>query len=146
MRGDFLGHFVAFEHVLKRADLETVIVGDFQQHQDLVGAIAMSVDEAFAFENLDQRIEFQVAARRDGMFALGHLGAVVVPIRLILLRFVEGFADDVVHAHARGRIAQVRRAENGRRSLALGVLAKGELNAGQRPFERGLERSYPSAF
>ena len=64
VRGDLLRHLVALEHVLERGDLEAELVGDAEQHQDLVGAIRMRVDEALAFEDLDERLELQVAPRR----------------------------------------------------------------------------------
>ena len=64
MRGNFLGHLVALEHVLERRDLETELLGNAQHHQDFVGAVRVRVHEAFAFENLDQRLELQVTARR----------------------------------------------------------------------------------
>ena len=67
--GDLLGHFVAFEDMLQRADLEAVVVRHAQQHQDFVGAIAMRVHQAFAFQHFHQRLQLEIAARRDGLLA-----------------------------------------------------------------------------
>ena len=67
VRGDLLGDLVALEHVLKRRDLEAYLVGEPNQHQDFVGAIAVRMDQALAFENLDEGVELEVAAgRRPG--------------------------------------------------------------------------------
>ncbi len=41
MRRNFLRHFIAFEHMLQGADLEAVIVGYMEQHQDFVLAVAV---------------------------------------------------------------------------------------------------------
>ena len=65
MRGDLLGDLVALEHVLEGRDLEAHLVGEPDQHQDLVGAVAVRVHEPLAFEDLDQRLELQIAARRQ---------------------------------------------------------------------------------
>ena len=63
VRGDLVGDLVAFEHVLEGRDLEAELVGDPQQHQDFVGAIGVRVDQPLALEDLDQRLELQIAAR-----------------------------------------------------------------------------------
>ena len=65
VRGDLLRDLVALEHVLERRDLEAHLVGDADQHQDLVRAIAVRVDEPLALEHLDERLELQVAPRRE---------------------------------------------------------------------------------
>ena len=61
VRGDLLRDLVALEHVLERRDLEAHLVGNPNQHQDLVGAIAVRVHEPLALEHLDERLELQVA-------------------------------------------------------------------------------------
>src|SRR5919198_561314 len=43
---DLLRHLVAFEDVLEGGDLEAELLGDTHQHQDLVGAVGVAVDEA----------------------------------------------------------------------------------------------------
>ena len=67
--GDFVGDFVAFEDVLERAHLEAEFLRHAKQHQDFVFAVAMRVNVALAFENFDERIETQIAARRDQRFS-----------------------------------------------------------------------------
>ena len=69
--GDFIGNFVAFENVLQRAHLEAKFFRDAKQHQDFVFAVAMRVNVALAFQNFDQRIEPQIAARRNQIFLAG---------------------------------------------------------------------------
>ena len=63
---DLVGDLVALEHVLQRGDAEAEFLGDAQQLQDLVGAVGVRVHEALALEHLDQRLELEVARRRDG--------------------------------------------------------------------------------
>ena len=89
--GDLGGDLVAFQDVLQRLDLEAEAVGDAQQHEDFVGAVAVAVDLQVARENVGQRFQAQVAARLDGrlcprLFAL----LVVVPGLAVLLGLGEG--------------------------------------------------------
>ena len=69
----FLRDLVPFEHVLQRLDLEAHLVGESQQHQDLVGAVAVRVHETLALEDLHERLELQIARRRDDVLAGGLL-------------------------------------------------------------------------
>ena len=133
VRGDLLGHLVALEHVLEGGDLEAHLVGEADQHQDLVGAIAVRVNQALAFEHLDQRVELQIAARREHVLAGLLLRLVVLPVLAVGLGARERVANDVLDALARGR----KPLRIGRRLAALpgDVLAEGELDAGQRALE-----------
>ena len=63
-RLDLVGDLVALEHVLERADREAELLRDAAEHQDLVLAVAVAVDEALAREDLGERLELEVAARR----------------------------------------------------------------------------------
>ena len=83
MRFDFLGHLVGLQRVLQRTDLETELLGHAQQHQNLVGAVAVRVHQAFAFEHLDQRFELQISAWRQDVLAARPPRFIVFPGRLI---------------------------------------------------------------
>ena len=133
VRGDLLRHLVALEDVLERRDLEAHLVGEANEHQDLVGAVAVRVDEALALEHFDERVELQIAARREHVLAGLLLRLVVLPLLAIGLGAREGVADDVLDALARRR----KPLRVGRRLAALAgdVLAEGELDAGQRALE-----------
>ncbi len=144
MRGDLLGDHVAFEHVLERGDLEAHLFGEPDEHQDLVGAIAVGVHEPLAFEDLDQGFELQIAPRRQRAARLVLL--VVLPRLLVGLGARERVADHVLDAHARHRIsARAGLAAADRHVLR--VLAERELDARQRAFEDDLfsAASFPSA-
>ena len=133
VRGDLLRDLVALEHVLEGGDLEAHLLGDPDHHQDLVGAVAVRVDEPLAFEDLDQRFELQVAARRERV-GVGGLGLLVVlPGLLIRLGARERVADHVLDALPRDRVAA--RPGDLRLRDVLRVLAEGELDAGHRPLE-----------
>ena len=69
MRGDLFRDLVTLEHVLERGDLEAHLIGQADQHQDLVSAVAVCVHEPFPFEDLDQRFELQVAPGRQHVLA-----------------------------------------------------------------------------
>ena len=70
MRGDLFRDLVALEHVLERRDLEADLLREPDEHQDLVGAVAVRVHQPLAFEDLDQRLQLQVAPRRQRRRAL----------------------------------------------------------------------------
>ena len=135
MGDDFLGNFVAFEHVLQGADLEAVVVGDAHQHEDLVGAVAVRVDVAAAFENFLEGLHLEVFAGRDA----GFFRVVSVPLGLVDFGIIEGLADDIFHAHAGGGIAALLGlsidGHAGGVAGALGIFAEGELDAGGGAFE-----------
>ena len=80
MRRDLLRDLVALEHVLEGGDLEAHLVGEADQHQDLVGAVAVRVHEALAFEDLDERVELQIAPRRSTSWPAFFLRLVVLPV------------------------------------------------------------------
>ena len=128
---DLRGNLVAFEHVLKSPYLEAELVCDVHQHEDFVGAVAVRVNKALAFEDFDERVEFQVLARRyKVLLAARHACAVVVPTLLVLGRAREGVADGLLDAHARGGAAG---REAGHVEVrALRVFAERELDAGRR--------------
>jgi hypothetical protein len=136
VRHDLLRDFVAFEHVLQRRDLETELVGDAQEHEDLVGAIGMRVHQPLAFENLDERLELQIPPRRDDLFARLLAPIVVLPVLLVCLGADERVADDVLDAHARAGIAGRRSSRRaGAAAAALGIFAERELDARHRALE-----------
>ncbi len=115
VRRHLVGDLVAFEHVLEGGDLESHLVGDANQHQDLVGAVGVGVHEPLAFEDLDERLELEIAARGEdrrgirGIAVRGLAAALVVlPVALIGLGARECVADDVLDPGARDRISARR--------------------------------------
>ena len=62
MIGDLRGDLVAFEHVLQRLDLETEAVGDAEQHEDLIGPVAVAMPLQIALENVGEGFKPQVTA------------------------------------------------------------------------------------
>src|SRR5205809_8017834 len=63
------------------------------------------MDVALAFQDLDERFEAKVAARRDEvLLACSGAAAVVLPHFLEVARFGESCADRLFVAHARGRV------------------------------------------
>src|SRR5690348_13883892 len=63
--------------------------------------------QPLAFQHLDQRLELEIAARWDRLFATRHLRVVILPLLLIDFRFGERFTDHILHAHARSWIPEV---------------------------------------
>ncbi len=97
--GDLVGDFVTFQDVLEGADFEAEFIRDANEHQDFIGAIAVGVDVALAFEDFNERIEADVAARRNEILFAGCVALVViVPLLLVFARFDERLADDFFDA------------------------------------------------
>jgi len=56
--------------MLQRADPETELIREPQQHEDLVLSVGMTVNDALVFEDLGERFEFDVLAHRRDPIAL----------------------------------------------------------------------------
>ena len=52
MLGDLGRNLVTFQHVLQRLHAEAKTLGDAQEHEDLVGSIAMAVDLEIPLEDV----------------------------------------------------------------------------------------------
>ncbi len=143
--GDLVGHLVALEHVLQRRDPEAELLGQAHQLQDLVGPVAVRVHQALALEDLDQRLELQVAPRLGGAVAGRRSRLVGVPLLAGTPRASTNACADHVHRRpcgSAGSAAHAGTAEVG----ALGVLAQGELDARRRALELACpRRRRPSA-
>ena len=124
-RGEVGGDLVAFDGVLEGADLELELVGELDHVEHLVLAVAVHVDVALAFHDLDECLELEIAVRRRAFFLL----VPALPSALVVARLEERFAQHREVAHARrGRL--VARAVD-----PLRVLAHGHLHAGRRLLE-----------
>src|SRR6266566_2016861 len=92
------------------------------------------MDVALAFQDLDERFEAKVAARRDEvLLACSGAAAVVLPHFLLVARFGESCADRLFDAHARGRVP--RRLAEAAEIRALGVLSESEFDSRHRALE-----------
>src|SRR6185369_2816744 len=135
---------VTLEHVLERLDLETKLIRDIDQHQDLTRDVAVRVDVAFAFEDLDERLKLQIAARRHHALVFLHRFAILVPRPLVIARARERVANRFLNAHARIWITS-RGARNVRTARLLHVLAERELDPRHRAWKQKLTRG-PAVF
>jgi hypothetical protein len=94
--------------VLERRDLEPELLGDAHGGENLIGPIAVTVDQALALQNFDKRVELEIAPRRLRRCArhcvgLRHSGSTLA----VGLRAPECVAHDLDHAHSRPRIARL---------------------------------------
>ena len=142
VRGDLLRDLVALQHVLERVHLEAQLVGGADEHEDLVGAVAVGVDETPALEDLDERLELQIAARRQHVLAGLQFGAPH--------QHVPGGQederrrrrlDDVGQVHAAPRLG-LRRGQQARSGVRAPGVVRGlrqdhALAIAQRPDQRG---------
>src|SRR5687768_8365744 len=101
MLRNLFGHLVTFERVLKSSDLKTKVICDTYQHQDLIGTVAVGMDETFAFEDFNQWLELQIAPRRNQVFfAPSHSRPVVIPVLLVITSTRESVTNHFFNAHA----------------------------------------------
>ena len=129
----FVSHLVALEHVLEGGNLEAHLFSEPDEHQRFVGAIGVGVHQALAFEDLDQRLELQIASRHRRVLARFLAAFVVQPLFLVDLGAAERIADHELGAGARNRIA----ARSGLPELphVFRILAERELDARRSAFE-----------
>jgi hypothetical protein len=71
--------------VLERGDPKTELVGQTDHHQNLVLPVRVAVDQTLAVQDLDKGVQLQVAARREGQFA--------VAVRLLLAAVFAGLKE-----------------------------------------------------
>ena len=117
---DLGGDLVALEDVLERLDLDAVALGGAQQHQDLVAAVAMTVNLDRSLDDLGQGLEPKIPARgRTGLVLVLLPGLLVaLPFRKVGLALLERPLDHRLDAHPR----------IGKSTLPAGhVLTQGEL-------------------
>ena len=121
VRRNLVSHLVALEHMLKRADGESHLLGQVEQHHDLILPVAVAVHESLALEDLGERLKLDVVPRRHLLVALSSGQRLVARLRLApgACR-VERVAHVRLNAHASVRVA-VRRSCH--------VLAERELDA-----------------
>ena len=100
--GDFVRHLVALENVLQRCDPEPEPFRQVEQHEDFVGAVGVGVHLPLAVEDLENRLELQVAARLD---VRGRVTVVVGTCRSVVEGGAEALVNRLFDAHARLRIA-----------------------------------------
>src|SRR5215471_8864746 len=101
MSSDLFGDFVALQYVLEGFDLETKLVGDSDQHQNLAGDVAVSVNITLTFEHFHQWFELQVASWWDQvLLSFCNCGVIFVPSFFVIPRFRECFANRFFNAHS----------------------------------------------
>src|SRR5215213_5875289 len=131
MSRDLLRDLVTLERVLECLDLETKLVRDVDQHQDLAGDVAVRVYVTFAFEDLDERFELKIAARRYQALVVFRCRTIFIPRSLVITRARECIANRLFNTHARVWIA-TRDARLVRRARALHVFAERKLDSRHR--------------
>src|SRR5678815_3341653 len=139
MSRDLFRDFVTLEHVLERLDLETKLVREIDQHQDLAGDVAVRVYVTFAFENLDERFELKIAARWYQVLIFFRRLAVFIPRTFVITRARECIANRLFNTHARVWITTPD-ARLVRRARALHVLAERKLDSRHRARKQKLAR------
>ena len=64
------------------------------------------MDQAFAFEDFDERIELQITARHNQVLVAALSGRTVfIPLRFVIACAREGITDGLFNAHKRGWVA-----------------------------------------
>src|SRR5687767_64816 len=93
--------------MLKGFYFESELVGEIYQHDDLVRTIAVRMHKSLALEDFHQRLQLEVAPRRNLSFLIGA-GTVFGPRSLIVAGPCECVSDYLGHSHSRRRIATLR--------------------------------------
>src|ERR1043165_2807362 len=139
MSGDLFRDLVAFERMLERSDFETKLVREIDQHEDLAGDVAVRVYVTFAFENLDERFELQIAAGRYQVLVVLRRRTIFVPRSLVITRACERIANRFFNTHARVWITTLD-TRLVRRARALHVFAERKLDSRHRSRKQKLTR------
>ena len=113
--------------MLQGGDAEAHLLGDAEELENLVGPIAVRVDQSLALQDLDQRLELEVPPGSDEPFRAGALLLfVLLPFLLVGAGPRKGLPDDVDDPHPRLRVACGRALP----SRTLRVLSHRELDPG----------------
>ena len=99
--GDRIGHFVAFENVLKRSDLDAELIADANQCQDLVLAIAVAMDPPFATKDFGDGFEFKIPAGWESFVR----GRPSFPVAVVFFGGQESASEDLFDTHPGLRVS-----------------------------------------
>ena len=135
MRGDFVGHLVALEDVLQRADPDAELLHRAHEGKDFILPVGVAMNPPLGLDDLPQRLEFEIAPWGWAAFL-----AEAPPLAVVLPRGGEAVLVEGRDAHPglwEARVFVV--APVG----LLHVLAQRKLDAGRRGLE--LDRFRPLA-
>src|SRR5438876_10512930 len=120
MLGDLLRDFVTLEDVLERGDLEPELIGHPKKHQDLVGAVAMRVDQSLPAQNLCESFQLQIFCGRYGWLVCRQGSfLVLVPLLGIGTCFNQGVTYHVFNPHSSLAVGARASAWTSRRPLGI---------------------------
>ncbi len=88
-----LGHLVAFENVDEHLHLEMQFLRQPDEREDLVLTVGVALDLALPVEDLGERLQPEVAARRDEVLVFLHPGLVLAPLPFIVGGGAEGITQ-----------------------------------------------------
>ena len=128
--GNFIGHLVALENVLKRRDRDFFPLRQPDKHQHFVLPVRVNVDHPFALQHFHRSLEPQIATRRQRRLA----GLPICPFAFVVTRLRKRIRHHLLHTHTGLRVTR-RTGEGCLKIRALHVLTERKLHSGFRPRE-----------
>ena len=129
---------------MERSDSEAEVLGNAQEHQNLVRPVAMSVHENAAIEDPHERLESEVSSRRHRIFSARFRVFVGLPLGLVFLRLGEARSQRELDSHAGGGVARrdtIRRPAVG----SFWIFAERELDPRLRSLDEEIGRVFAPA-